>query len=908
MPKGARYQGKANPPNQAEDPRLAILWNVFLARKDAYMEHKDGWLCIKQEITREDIAAHLAGQRRLGSYLLSPQSTVRWLVFDFDSHDNPQAKPGLKAYILPLVKWFREQSMGTLIEDTGGVGYHVWVLFHEDLYANKVIRLANYALRQANITFAPEVFPKQTRLGAGEFGNGMRLPWGLHASGKWSHFLDDDFEPDDDSAIKVIMSCRIINWKTLDQLLPQKGAPLTTAKGIAPGRWDNAILEGARHSSMLALAGELRARRFPPERILSELRTHNEQRCQPPLGDAEIEQIFEGILKMTGVTEVTSERESQADLLVKVAVENVNLFHTPDMKGYVFFNNGAKQEIWPLRSTGFKRWLSREAYKEFGKVPYNEAMNMALYTLEGVAQWDKEEKALHLRVAWDDDTLWYDLGDWEAIKVTEKGWTVEKPPILFRHYSHQLPQSHPQPGSIEEFLDFVNIESESERALLLTYLATSLIPDIPQPILFVHGDQGSGKSLFLRFVREIVDPSAVGLLTVPDNLREFGQLGYHHRAVYLDNVHTFSPWLIEGFSRLATGACFTKRALFTDEDDVVFANKGLGGFTGVSLEVDAPDLLDRGIFFKLNRVPEERAKPEEELIAAFNEAKPRILGGVFATLSGAIRLRPQFNLTRFPRMADYFSWASLVADVLGLENFSQAFWDNVKYQSQQALDASIIAPAIEKFMSDKEEWSGTSTELLTALNRHTDDETQRLKGWPQDPCRLSRKVSQLIPNLVQAGIQAKKEKGKREWLFRRSGENSVLSVPADSQPKLTLEESLSVPSQNMATDAKNAKKRYQKNLASNTPSKVPDAKNANSSLNPSKKANFYAPDGTPVMQDDWIKKWKEKGSKPIRVRDGKIRDLKKYLDQDELNLENLTLIRDFLWPKGDWPREQTQSV
>jgi len=101
-----------------------------------------------------------------------------------------------------------------------------------------------------------------------------------------------------------------------------------------------------------------------------------------------------------------------------------------------------------------------------------------------------------------------------------------------------------------------------------------------------------------------------------------------------------------------------------------------------------------------------------------------------------------------------------------------------------------------------------------------------------------------------------------------------------------------------------AKKRYLEKIASASEPHARDAKNAKSLLNPSKKADFYAPDGTPVMQDDWIKKWEEEGSKPIRVRDGKIKDLKKYLDQDELNLENLTRIRDFLWPKGDWPREQ----
>lgn len=892
--------------------RLDILWNVFLARRDAYMEHKDSWGCIKQEITKEDVIEHLAGRRRLGSYLLSSKDTVPYLVYDFDSHEKPEEKPLLKAHILPLASWFRKKAVGAFIEDTGGDGYHLWVLFNSnDIYATRVKKLAEYALKEAAVSFQPEIFPKQTKLEAGKFGNGIRLPWGLHSSGNWSHFLNDSFEPDDDNAIKGIMSCRTISWKTFDDLLPPKTRAVTStgkSKGIAPDRWDETVPEGKRHNSLFAIACEFRSRGLPPDRIITELRTHNEARFNPPLPDREVQEIFEGAMKTTGAERV-SEKESQASLLVNIALQKAALFHAPEQKGYAYFNNGTNREIWPLRSQGFRSWLMREFYRDSERVPYSEAMTTALSTLEGIALWDNEEKPLFLRVAWHNNSLWYDLGDWQAVHVTKEGWTVELPPILFRHYAHQLPQVHPQPGNVRDFLRFTNVTDEGHKTLLLVYLCCALIPDIPQPILFIHGDQGSAKSSLMRFIRELVDPSITGLLTMPHDVGELARLGHHHRCVYFDNVHHFPAWLIEGMARLATGTAFTKRALFTDEDDVIFINKGLGGFNGVNLEVDAPDLLDRGIFIRLNRISDDKAMPEAVLIDRFHQAKPSILGGIFDALHNALTVKETQTCLRLPRMADFYSWGCAIATALGLGDFSTVFWDNVKYGSQQALDASIIAPVIERYMKTiatkgTTEWQGTSTELLGKLNDTADDSTKKLKSWPTDPQWLSRKLGYITPNLMQVGLEVKKI--GRTWLFRWVGEKIASSVTPEASSELDAKKTDSVDSV-IPPDAKDAKKRYPQKIASNETSNAPTAKNAISLLIQTKTVDYYTADGTPVFVDEWVRRWEEKGCKPIPGRDGRIKNLKKYLKQDDFDFDNLTLIRDCLWPKGDWPKEPTDG-
>lgn len=57
------------------------------------------------------------------------------------------------------------------------------------------------------------------------------------------------------------------------------------------------VVEGARHSTLVSLAGTMRARNFRPESIQAALMIENEARCDPPLGEREVLQIVDSILR-----------------------------------------------------------------------------------------------------------------------------------------------------------------------------------------------------------------------------------------------------------------------------------------------------------------------------------------------------------------------------------------------------------------------------------------------------------------------------------------------------------------------------------------------------------------------------------------------------------------------------------
>lgn len=83
------------------------------------------------------------------------------------------------------------------------------------------------------------------------------------------------------------------------------------------------------------------------------------------------------------------------------------------------------------------------------------------------------------------------------------GWViVDSPPIVFRRYNHQAAQMDPLPGGeLRDLFRFTNLANDSQGQLLLVVLASYLIPNIPHPVLVVHGPQGSAKRTLLRISR-----------------------------------------------------------------------------------------------------------------------------------------------------------------------------------------------------------------------------------------------------------------------------------------------------------------------------------------------------------------------------------------------------------------------
>ena len=207
--------------------------------------------------------------------------------------------------------------------------------------------------------------------------------------------------------------------------------------------------EGVRNQTAASVAGKL-LKRFKEDEWESEalpLFQAWNLKNNPPLSDEELQTTFESIKKkekQNSEEEANNNGSSVAMQLVEeIKKGSIIFFHTPHKEGFAAIN-GDGSEIVRLRSRAFKQYLSFYAYRQTGKIVSGETIANVIQTLEGRALFDGASYELFVRIAQDNNTIWYDLGNGSAISIARDGWSITNtPPILFRRFPHQLTQEIP---------------------------------------------------------------------------------------------------------------------------------------------------------------------------------------------------------------------------------------------------------------------------------------------------------------------------------------------------------------------------------------------------------------------------------------------------------------------------------
>lgn len=451
---------------------------------------------------------------------------------------------------------------------------------------------------------------------------------------------------------------------------------------------------------------------------------------------------------------------------------------------------------YPLNEGKFRGWLSSRCIETRGTGFSGDTYKEVKDTFYAKAHHQGKVLQLWNRVAMVDEIVYYDLGDGRrVVKIDKTGWEItHKTPVKFKRFTHQLKQEDPIKGNLKEVLNFVNLKNERDRLLYLTYLVTGLNPIIPRALLTIYGDQGSAKSTASRVTRCVLDPSNAGthhpskagnLLSPPKDESDLANKALRHYCLYFDNLSYCPDWMSDSFARLITGSSFSKRKLYTDMDEVTVNTMPLLAMNGISLIAEKPDLLDRLLILEMERIPEEVRKTEREFWENFNQALPRVLGGLFTTLSKTLAIAGELNLEHLPRMADYATFATAAAIALGStqEEFLLAFNQNIKRQNQSAIDSSPVAQVILQFMDDKDEWEGTSSDLHKKLMELALNSNLKVGGsnsFPKASNWLWHKIQIVRPNLDSFGIKAQHGESKASSTIKltkssKNGENTTTS-------------------------------------------------------------------------------------------------------------------------------------
>ena len=495
------------------------------------------------------------------------------------------------------------------------------------------------------------------------------------------------------------------------------------------------------------------------------------------------------------------EPATQTDALVAIGRQQ-DLFHDPQGTPFARVHVSDHLETWSLGSKSFKRWLQHQYFRQHGSAPGKDGVGNALGVLEGLAVFEGPEHALSVRVARHEDAIWYDLGDdqWRAVRIDARGWEImDSPPPIFRRYAHQQAQVVPVPGGdLIRLFDFLNVHPAS-RTLLASWLVVAFVPDVPHPVPDFHGEKGAGKTIGQRVLRRLIDPSHVETLSFAGDVREVVQQLAHHYCPLYDNLDGLPVWLSDLLCRAVTGEGFSKRELYSDDDDVIYSYRRVILINGVNVVAQRSDLLDRSVLVELQRIMPEQRREEREFWAEFDAIRPHLLGAIFDALSGAMAAYDRVELPALPRMADFTHWGAAAAEALGAgaAAFVRAYSENLGVQTREAVEGDLVGSAVLAMMEWREEWSGTPTELLTVMedtgesirlfrrnaNGKVDD-----RRWPGAPHILSRRLKHVMSNLADLGLVLESGRGNdRTITIRRaspqgaeSSDGSVGSDGADS--------------------------------------------------------------------------------------------------------------------------------
>ena len=448
---------------------------------------------------------------------------------------------------------------------------------------------------------------------------------------------------------------------------------------------------------------------------------------------------------------------TQADILIDLA-QTADLFHAPDGTGFADLGINGHRETWPIRAKGFRRWLARRFFEKTQGAPSSEALQSALNVIEAKAHFDAPERVVHVRVGGLEGKLYLDLGDeaWRVVEIDATGWRViDNPPVRFRRASGMQPLPTPMPGgSVATLRSFLNVQSDTDFVLVVAWALAVLRNRGPYPVIVLSGEQGSAKSTFSAILRSLLDPNTAPLRALPREDRDLFIAACNGHVLAFDNVSGLPAWISDTLCRLATGGGFAVRQLYTDQDEVLFDAARPVILNGIEEIVTRPDLADRAVFLTLQPIPEEHRRPEQELWAAFDAERPRVLGVLLDAVVEGLKRLPETRLEKLPRMADFALWATACETALWpAGTFWSAYCGNRDEAVEGVIDADPIAAAVRAIMATRTVWTGTASDLLGAVAEVAGERVAKSKSWPDGPRALAGRLRRAATFLRKIGIE-----------------------------------------------------------------------------------------------------------------------------------------------------------
>ena len=251
-------------------------------------------------------------------------------------------------------------------------------------------------------------------------------------------------------------------------------------------------------------------------------------------------------------------------------------------------------------------------------------------------------------------------------------------------------------------------------------------------------------------------------------------------VVAFDNLSGLPAWLSDALCRLASGGSLAVRQLYSDDAEVHFEAARPMLLNGIEDVISRPDLADRAIILTLPPISDAQRRPEVELWADFERARPSILGALLDIVAHGLTRRSGLRRRSLPRMADFALWAAACETALWpADTIARTYAANRRAMIEGFIDADPVAACVRDMMANRNQWAGTASDFLLAADKLQRQEASiRSPDWPRTPRALAGRLRRAQTSLRAVGIDIAFHREGREGsrIMRMRGTSAASSA------------------------------------------------------------------------------------------------------------------------------------
>lgn len=437
--------------------------------------------------------------------------------------------------------------------------------------------------------------------------------------------------------------------------------------------------------------------------------------------------------------------------------EQVKLFYDKDGIGYGKIVKDDRVEVMRLYGSAFESEIRKIIFKKKGIALGSGTVKEIASHCMALAQ-DGPKKKVNNRYALNGNIVRVDPMEPDSnkiVRIDKEGWRVVKSMALFHRQATQKALPIPRNGKgAKKFRGLFRNIPINDFKLMLAWMVCVIHSKGPFPILVIQGEQGSAKTFLVEIIRDLLDPVKGGLLSLPGSERNLVIMAANNVILAFDNVSSLKNWLPDALCRISTGTGFSCRKLYSNDEMMVIETCRPIILNGITDFVSKNDLADRSLLITMGRIDPKKRKSKAFLWEQYQEAKPEILGFLYGAVATALKYKDSVELEETPRMADFAILACAAVPSLkwNKEKFLKAYEKNRSQLMEVCYDSDAIARSVYEFILEKEDYTGTATELLTELRSFNDGNDQN-KYFPSNPSKLSSRLKEAVPALRDKGVE-----------------------------------------------------------------------------------------------------------------------------------------------------------